>query len=91
MKKESRILISKCYNYTCIGIILRLNSLDGFIASKGKCEDFCQKLKLSGYFYEIGYYNGDCSCGINEYTDVNPYFINFLNNILKEIYSKNMI
>ncbi len=84
MKKEARILVSKCKNSICSGIILRFYSIDGLILSTNGCKDFCDKIKKSGYFYELSYYYGDCSCGLDKKVEVNKKYLSFLSNLIDE-------
>ncbi|WP_292320999.1 hypothetical protein [Caldisphaera sp.] len=84
MKKEARIFINKCKENICCGIILRFYSIDGFVISLNGCKDLCDRLKESGYFYELSYFNGDCNCGINNSTEVNQKYHLFLLSLIEE-------
>lgn len=65
MKFEARILVSKCSQDVCLSAILRGRALDAVVIARG-CEDLCGNLKARGYFYELRYHVGDCSCNLPE-------------------------
>ncbi|MGC9112421.1 hypothetical protein [Acidilobus sp.] len=64
MKREARVLVSKCSGQLCVGIVIRLNSIDGLAISFESCEGLCRRLGHKGFLDEIRYYIGDCGCGL---------------------------
>ncbi len=63
MKPEARVLVSKCYGGLCLGIVVRLDDVDGAAAGCG-CEGLCESLEDKGYMGELRYAIGDCRCGL---------------------------
>jgi len=61
-KPEARILVSKCYENSCLGIIKRGPDIDGAVSGRG-CEALCQDLEERGYAGEVRFACGDCRCG----------------------------
>lgn len=64
MKREARVLASKCHGHLCVGVVVRLNSIDGLAISFDGCEGLCRRLGYKGFLDETRYYIGDCSCGL---------------------------
>ncbi|MCE4608445.1 MAG: hypothetical protein F7B61_05760 [Caldisphaeraceae archaeon] len=85
MKKESRVLINRCSQGICFGIILRLHSVDGVIISENGCQGLCNKLVESGYYYEIGRACGDCECNLPSLGDEHTQYTSFIYRVLQEV------
>ncbi len=62
-KRETRILISKCYDNICLGIIKRDKDIDGAVSGKS-CKELCLDAEKRGYMGELRYAIGDCRCGL---------------------------
>ncbi|MCE4619348.1 MAG: hypothetical protein F7C82_01400 [Desulfurococcales archaeon] len=62
IKREARILVSKCYCSKCIGVVLRGGDVDGAVSGHS-CDELCSELKSRGFSGELRYAVGDCRCG----------------------------
>jgi hypothetical protein len=62
-KPEARILVTKCYNNACLGIIMRGLDVDGAVSGRN-CGELCEDLEKRGYMGELRFAAGDCRCGL---------------------------
>ncbi|MCE4603738.1 MAG: hypothetical protein F7B20_02085 [Aeropyrum sp.] len=65
MKAEARILVSKCSGEMCFSYIVRGRGVDGALLAPD-CELICKKAIERGFYGELRFYFGDCSCGLKE-------------------------
>ncbi|MEB3816523.1 MAG: hypothetical protein LRS46_01075 [Desulfurococcales archaeon] len=63
MKPEVRILVSACGRSVCAGFIVRGESVDGMV-SGSTCSSLCGEVMDKGYWGELRYAVGDCTCGL---------------------------
>ncbi len=66
MKREARIIVTRCSGYACVAYVIRYPGIDGFSASLTGCNNLCSSLKRLGYLQEARYAVGDCICGLPE-------------------------
>lgn len=63
IKREARILVSKCYCSRCIGVVLRGGDVDGAVSGYS-CRQLCRRIESRGFLGELRYALGDCKCGL---------------------------
>ncbi len=62
-KHESRIVITKCYDEVCLGIIIRGEDVDGAVSGRN-CQELCAELVNRGFMGELRFSAGDCRCNL---------------------------
>jgi len=63
LKPETRILVTVCHrNVGCLGVVMRGQGVDG-ACSGSSCLELCSHLARRGFFGELRYALGDCTCG----------------------------
>ncbi len=83
-KHEVRILLSKCSEEICIGLIIRGKGFDGAVSGRN-CNELCERLRTKGYIHELRLASGHCDCGLDKLEDNALQELNHLYNFLDKL------